>query len=693
MATPLKIKEEANVVDDNFFDIIGKEFQFDHEKGLAEWLKNSVDAYIRAGVSDSEQYVVIRANDGKKNDGSFEMIDFGGMGQVDIEKAFKRWGDPEAAKRGLKRRVYGGHGNGGKFYMRQMFKTSHFVTYKDGYLNIFGFSEDRKYGFADGFKAKKVKPAEALKIAGIADLFFPDGMKELILSGKSGFTVVRGVGPEGMVNKIKFSKIMGRLRNHPQSRRILTRINVWTSHNGGDYALLKPDETKPLAGFETPKIFDVPKELKYFEDGEETIIPMCNAKYPDPGRLIVRTSEEALARGSRLGDLNRVDVVGEIGVLASYQLLEIGVGTFPQASFLYGECECPILEDPEMDCVKNDRSKLAENPKSKALMEWVGRKFDEVAVEILSKEKAAQETDQKKISAAFNDYLNKWKDRFMSKIMGDLGQGGGGGDGGDDGHGRAVLEAPEGGLAFSFPIAEIPKGEEKKITLKASVPEPIPVGSIISLSVDNSKISVADEELKIVADGLKITEKGESVAVLNTFVTGAEVGAEGTLTAKIGRMKATISLRVVEADQGGKSKKPKSLRVLLSGTDPDPLGISPGGSVTLTERNPVIYQRVQDVAEGIYWINTQSPLAKAILSKYADHSPRWRDYLFQRYVDIFVKQILHELQKRDPEGFKADAVDNALDIKIMQIHSLAVNDLGKFFFDETFIPPSSENEK
>jgi adenylylsulfate kinase-like enzyme len=115
--------------------------------------------------------------------------------------------------------------------------------------------------------------------------------------------------------------------------------------------------------------------------------------------------------------------------------------------------------------------------------------------------------------------------------------------------------------------------------------------------------------------------------------------------------------------------------------------------VTLTERNPLVYQRVQDVAEGIYWINTQSPLAKAILNKYADHSTRWRDYLFQRYVDIFVKQILHELQKRDPEGFKADAVDNALDTKIMQIHSAALNDLGKFFFDETFVPLNPEERQ
>ncbi|MDO8557052.1 MAG: hypothetical protein Q7R98_01135 [Candidatus Jorgensenbacteria bacterium] len=688
----LKIIEEANVIDDNLLDIIGNEFKFDHEKGLSEWLKNSVDAYIRMGIPDSEQYVLVRMMDGNKNDAVIEVIDFAGMSQVDVNKAFKRWGDPKAASRGSNKKVHGGHGNGGKFYMRQMFVNSHFATYKDGQLSIFGFNKKRKYGFADGFNAKKIKVFDAIKVAGIADVFFPDKIKEMVFDGKRGFTVVRGIGPEWMRNKIKFSKLMGKFRNHPQSRRIISRINVLVFHNDGDYVLLKPDELKPMAGFEIPRILEVPKELKYFEDGEETVVAMANKKYSNPGRLIIKTSEEALTKGSKLGDLNRVDIIGEIGVLASYSLLEIGVGTFPQASFLYGECECPILEDLEMDCVKNDRTKLVPNPRSNALIEWIRLKMDEIAIEIVSKERAEQEMDQRKISAAFNNYLNKWKDSFMNKIMSDLVQGEGGnfenGDE-DEGYGRRILEIPENGFAFSFQIVEIPRGEEKKITLKALVPEPIPIGSIISLTVSNPKIKVADKELKIKSDGLRATPKGESVAVLNTYVSGDEVGEEGKLMAKVGKLEAEITLSVVKSRMGDKSKKPKSPKVLLSGTDLDPLGISSGGTVILTERNPVVYQRVQDVAEGIYWINTQSPLAKAILARYADNSIRWRDYLFQRYIDIFVKQILHELQKRDPEGFKADTVDNALDMKIMQIHSLAMSDLGKFFFDETFTPLDS----
>jgi hypothetical protein len=42
-----KIAETPNVIHDHFLDIIGNDFKFDHAKGFAEWIKNSVDAYSR----------------------------------------------------------------------------------------------------------------------------------------------------------------------------------------------------------------------------------------------------------------------------------------------------------------------------------------------------------------------------------------------------------------------------------------------------------------------------------------------------------------------------------------------------------------------------------------------------------------------------------------------------------------------
>ena len=99
-----KIKEQPNVFDDHFLDIIGNEFKFDHVKGIAEWIKNSADAYTREDIADDNQHIILRLfpKDGK-NHARFESVDFMGMTKSDIVKAFKRWGDPHAVARGTGR--------------------------------------------------------------------------------------------------------------------------------------------------------------------------------------------------------------------------------------------------------------------------------------------------------------------------------------------------------------------------------------------------------------------------------------------------------------------------------------------------------------------------------------------------------------------------------------------------------------
>src|SRR5437762_696628 len=153
-ATAAAIKPIPNEFDDHFLDIVGNDFKFDHAKGLSEWIKNSADAYsTTAKVKDSEQHIALRFKQGKpKRDSVFECIDFVGMTKNDIDKALKVWGLATAAKKGTDVATYGGHGNGGKFYMRQMFDTSMFITYRNGLLNVFRFDEHHRYGFAKGLE-------------------------------------------------------------------------------------------------------------------------------------------------------------------------------------------------------------------------------------------------------------------------------------------------------------------------------------------------------------------------------------------------------------------------------------------------------------------------------------------------------------------------------------------------------------
>ena len=681
----ITIEETPNIIDDHFLDIIGNEFKFDHVKGMAELLKNSVDAYFREEVPHDDQYVVFRFTDQGVSKPIIECIDFVGMEELDIEKAFKRWGDPTAAKRGSKRKFYGGHGNGGKFYMRQMFSESYFVTYKNGLLNIFGFSEGKKYGYAKGYRNKRMKPAEALTFAELDTLPIAENVKDKILNGKTGFTLIQGIEPENVRSKFKITKEIERFKNHPQARRILSNAKVSVVYNGSSlYGLLKPDELSPLEKFSEPRTISIPETLTSELSSEKTVVKMSNERF-SAGRLVLKTSVEALTRGSKLGELNRVDILGEIGVIGSYQLYEMGISCWPHAAFIYGECEASILEDPSKDCVSNDRAKLVKNDVTEALLEWICKQIDVLANEIAAVEREKQKASQKDINSKFNDVLNQWKNKHMRKIMSDIFSGNAGGvNGGQTGHMGSEVTEPYNGFDFKYPEISIPLNVSSKITLKVSVPKALPIGANINISLENKEVAVTDsDKYCIKSDYLKSTPSGTEVAFIDIGITGIKFGLETILTATAGRLKASVKIKVIE-EKDGKSGK-SFPRVLLSSHDPDPLNLAPEGTVFLGERESVVYQRPQDFANGIYWINTSSPMASMIYDNFTFDSMQWRNFLFERYVDIFVKEAIHELEKKDFENFNADTVDSKISDIVKRIHQSAKEDLDQFLFSEHYV--------
>src|ERR1035437_5874648 len=112
----LRVHEEGAI------KLICKPFQ-SHENGMPEWVKNSADAYARANTPEAGRVIVIIFEQGRRNvPSSISCLDFVGMTSAVIEKNFRIWADPEAATRGgFAAGVQGGHGNGGKCYMTQMF--------------------------------------------------------------------------------------------------------------------------------------------------------------------------------------------------------------------------------------------------------------------------------------------------------------------------------------------------------------------------------------------------------------------------------------------------------------------------------------------------------------------------------------------------------------------------------------------
>jgi hypothetical protein len=414
-------------------------------------------------------------------------------------------------------------------------------------------------------------------------------------------------------------------------------------------------------------------------------VKLANEKYAQ-GNLILKTSKEPLPRSSKLGELNRIDILGEIGVIASYQLWEIGVKTWPHAAHIYGECHVPILEDSTNDCVSNDRAKLIKNEVTDTLIEWVAEEVDKLAIEIGALEREKQKENQRDITSKFNDVLNQWKDKHMKKIMSELFTGGGGDSGGGGGGFGTEITIPANGFDFKYPEAEIQVNLTSKITLKVSVPDKLPIGATILFNSDESTIIFDSKKYCIKSDHLKLAEGGKEIAFINIDVVGQKAGIETLITASAGKLSASIKIRVIEQKEGKSGNAfPK---VLLSGQDLDPLGLSVDGSLILGERDPIVYQRPQDVDQGIYWINTSSPMASKIYDRFGFESLQFRNFLFERYIDIFVKEAVHELEKKDYGHFTADTVDQKISDTIMKVHQSAKDDLDQFLFDQNYVIPN-----
>lgn len=686
----LVIKAEKAVLDEErALDFLGQAFSFNHPKGIAEWIKNSIDAYKRSNFSDDHTIMSLLFEDDLEGEEAVGCLDFVGMDDTDIESAFKKWFSALAATRGKDVKTFGGHGNGGKFYMRQMFGHSHFVTYKGGRVSAFGFNEDRRYGYVEGYQGRKMSLDDALKFGNIKKQNVPKATRQLLEKGKTGFTIVWGFSPKREESAKRRraqtpERLVEKLRNHPQLMRVLSRITLSVFRNGENlFAKLVPEKLQPYPGFDAPRVVPVPAKLPLASaDGEGEAI-IGTSRYSS-GRLVLRTSEVALD-GSKYGELNRLDVIGEVGGIATYAFGKLEIKNFPQANHIWGELEgCEVLESKEHDSVQNDRVELVNNERTRALLSWIAQEVDKLALDIREKDRKDNAENDRKISSEFNKFLNDWKDKVMRKLIEEtIGGHGGGEKHGNKGTKKKTLEEPESALEFLVPEIEVPLKIKYPLIIKTRSPEEIPVGAVIAISSSDSDIVLESDTIVISSDDLRIAESGAQIGVLKAFVTGEKLDATAAIVAEVGGHEARISVRVVKDDSSGKSKGLKPQQVLLSNHDKDPLGIVEG-SVELTPRHTVVFQRREDLIHGIYWINTANPMARYILDHYGPKSLQFRTFLFNRYLEIFQKDLIFELERKEPENFSASRVDEAVNNMLIGVLSAASKDLSSFLTDGAF---------
>lgn len=592
----------------DILDTIGKSFKFKHAKGIAEWLKNSLDNYLRLREQGKEPrtgnwpiFVNLIDAPNSKSGPNLTVIDFGGASLHNIQNFFLHWGSRSAATLGGAANtaaVTGGHGNGGKFYMREMWRSgARFLTWRDGKTT--SLIVDKKGDGTTGEWELKDAPMtwrEALQSAlptseglggaenqiqymeaneqGLVAELEADQRGLTVLVGRRGLQVYSS---NDVINggRWNFEKLVEEIRDAPQARRPIRELSISVFSNGS----LRTSRLQPEAIEDDPE-WNVQEEAL-------PIGLILDASLAEgattAGTLRVRKSGSQLT--GRLKDRNSIFVMDGAGnPIAFYPFKEIpALPPSPLLSFLYGELE---LSFPKTDAlVENDREKLILSSTTEALLSWVGEYVWKRIKAVEEHQKDSKLRSELQIAALLNDALNQHAKRFLQElqtsILIDLVDDSTGGGPGGSGKGTGPIRT----------------GDEKH----GKTPEAPPKE------------------------------------------TGGSAGEGGTL------------------EVPGNSqpvKRPKFPQVLLSGIDADP-SKTDGTSKNLTDRHPPLEQDDIDKEHNVWWINTEHPFAKEAINHGGAKGSAFKSHQFFMFRDVVQREGLRILQRRESE-MPLDYIENSL---------------------------------
>ena len=245
-----------------------------HENGLPEWPKNSADEYARRNTPEDERIIVIiLQNATAEEPASIGCLDFCGMTSEVIDKKFRHWGDPDAASGGEDVDVQGGHGNGGKCYMAQLFQDEAYIDTVSAALGSrygtvggsvrFGYFPDSSDGRDFAVDSHQVALRATLSEVGVALEALPDSALTALEKG-DGYTYVAGLDPKGHPKKLPARQMFEDLRDHPQMRRTLELCEVYVVANGNVLNGGQPLELAdipPMEGAEKPRVIGIPDSI------------------------------------------------------------------------------------------------------------------------------------------------------------------------------------------------------------------------------------------------------------------------------------------------------------------------------------------------------------------------------------------------------------------------------------------------
>jgi hypothetical protein len=392
-----------------------------HENGLPEWAKNASDAYMREGVPDGQRVIVLLFHQKATNRiGCIACLDFVGMTRERIENNFRRWADPNAYL-GDTRQDFtggqGGHGNGGKSYMIQMFEEcSWFLTVRGNKGNKYGFlpgdprpgyfpspHESRDFSVSD----RQAELAKVLSILGCKVSVLPEDAKRL-LRDREGFTCFCGFGPRVVGRRIPVKQIVEALPGHHQMFRTLQLCSVYVVEDGkllnGGRRLQLPD-IPPMEEAPEPKVIPIPETLT--DPRLEQEVSTTDKGMEQQGSLVLRTSRVSMRWN--LKARHNITYLAKNKYLGQVEMRELSQSAYSER--IYGECHLDSLARYET----NTRDHPADSPLTRAVEEWVREQVETFAKEFVRLERLRTTQEAKDELQRMNQVLDRWKNQFLAE--------------------------------------------------------------------------------------------------------------------------------------------------------------------------------------------------------------------------------------------------------------------------------------
>lgn len=521
---------------ENAIKLLCKPFQ-SHEAGYPEWAKNAADEYSRTNTPEEDRVIVLLLQNGRAGglSNAIACLDFSGMSSKVIDEDFRIWADPEASRRDGddEAGIQGGHGNGAKCYMTQMFDDRAYLhTVKDGLGSVYGtvggsillgYFPNNTEG--KDFKAPDVKADldRAIGEFGLSTADLPEAALTT-LEKRRGFTLMVGRGAKGYKSRVPTAQILEILVEHPQMRMTLEMCSVYAVANNklaGEGDPLVLPVIPPLPGAEGPRVLPVPDSLVDPISGDD--VSTTDGGFEPAGTLTLLTSETRMWRGAKKSRHNIVYKAksGYIGYKA--------VTDFDASSSfrdrIYGDCVLMALEPAKM----NDRAALASSPLARAVENWIGEEIEKYAKEFEAKERRKHDQEEKDALAEINAALDSWKNELLDKVLGD-----------GDGRGEGEGEGPK-------PRREpLPMGEPARIELSLPFYR---AGVGVAMQPKLNAFDASDNPIRPPAvmwttSDASVADVDDQIRVINTAAVGTAVLVCQTFDKKISSN--TVSLEVVD---------------------------------------------------------------------------------------------------------------------------------------------------